>query len=1357
MVEARADFSRLPFFDGARDYNADIANLSESIVSTPFQNENLVLKTGLHLHWRMPQPLTKSLGTNFPAVPNRWLVSRSRLAGAQQRLVEKQWIIESDYLYPDGKGEEAGSVCVPYVSDHKNGKPRPFRYLGRKLPLATWRALTPESNAAAEYFSPLTAIGYGDPTFAAFYPNCHSVFGFHDGDYRTAPPSDLQYDVLGWYAEPQQDFLKIFLAHFEAEFLRANANRAANDADRIAALQNNLQWQLTLAAGQEFPRQMVCCARLYFNPQADYLNNPAKLAAHLTVTVGNTGTEALSAYLAAQIDSARKDVLEDQLEALHLAARLESRQLDTGAKFQEARHEKSFTPVPSGSLWTIRAENESAQPADAMAAHQHAQLELPTACAQLLHELNHWQRQYDRNRHEITTQRKQLFSDWYKYMLCVYPPEDTRDDYPDIDEVKFFITEKCLEPLRMFMAMTGEAQFTRDANGRITGAAATKAAQNAVAYKLVAALNALLSAIKTFNDNDGQSGCGFVLRQISGPRYWQPNEPVVLLARANSPTPSSALTQSQTLTTGIALDNLAPLDLVQPANARVLDRVSVAAQPWLRQPWQPFLLEWEVEVFNVKHHSNAHTTTRSYTPEFITSNYELPQNAPELALKPNAFALSKAANVYSGTSLLTPHAPLRLREQILAFIAKQRFDDKKLLLEAYAATRQLNPPTHEQLENFLLDEANNLTAWYVAQKLSAATDEQKARDATFTALRAYQKLFDLEALSQALSGFNEALLMHKQTMQLPIDDPLGFDDYKNFSNSVKFVVDKQTKSAPQPLNDFNPIRSGAMKILRLRLVDTFGQTLELNLQNLATTDTLRLPQRSDMIALPPRVVQPARLHFRWLAAQAQAQEANAHPHTSPICGWVLPNNLDNSLMIYDRAGKALGALTMNPEAPWQAAPGAATATPLTSLEPHLQRMVQYLLTRQQASIVQRRTQTFLQNFISTVDAALENIAPETFAQHQALALLLGRPLALVRASLGVELLGTPAVDQSWEKFRQDLLRNERETDNFTAVQFPIRLGEYQQLNDGVVGYWKENASGYEGDTFYAPQSDLALNDNFIVAHSAAPHNLVQALAAPPQVVSMLIDPTAKVHATCGVLPAKALDIPSEQYAAALQAIEVTFLAAPLLTDQTQIKRDLPSAPGYVWSWLEKSNGVWLEVQAAARITKAVLLTQLAQAVWDYLRDRSVAWLTPVAEDTTTAKVVLAAQRKAQTFGADFAGLENQIAALLEENKTSAQTITQNVFQEKFSAQIGAEVWSQLLASNVAWLKAGTANTAEAEVISKDRRGAQQLPGAYASLTRTLDRLIDVYQTGLLPTSTKATFAAPQTIREGWLKLKQSEA
>lgn len=157
LVEAMADFSRLPYFDGVRDVNSNIANISEEIVSQPFQNQNLYLKSGIHLHWALPDALTKGIQvsnnngqtqTAFPPVPNRWLVTRSR-----GETIETQWVVESDYLYPEGEGSQVGSIAYPI--EVQNDKPQPFRYLGRKVPLADWQ----EDQVGAKYLPSLTAVG----------------------------------------------------------------------------------------------------------------------------------------------------------------------------------------------------------------------------------------------------------------------------------------------------------------------------------------------------------------------------------------------------------------------------------------------------------------------------------------------------------------------------------------------------------------------------------------------------------------------------------------------------------------------------------------------------------------------------------------------------------------------------------------------------------------------------------------------------------------------------------------------------------------------------------------------------------------------------------------------------------------------------------------------------------------------------------------------------------------------------------------------------------------------------------------------------------------------------------------------
>jgi hypothetical protein len=71
-----------------------------------------------------------------------------------------------------------------------------------------------------------------------------------------------------------------------------------------------------------------------------------------------------------------------------------------------------------------------------------------------------------------------------------------------------------------------------------------------------------------------------------------------------------------------------------------------------------------------------------------------------------------------------------------------------------------------------------------------------------------------------------------------------------------------------------------------------------------------------------------------------------------------------------------------------------------------------------------------------------------------------------------------------------------------------------------------------------------------------------------------------LHATTGILPTKRITIPPDQFVAALRAIEVSFLSAPILMDKGQTEVAVPVEPGYTWSWLQMENGQWQEIPQA---------------------------------------------------------------------------------------------------------------------------------------------------------------------------------
>jgi hypothetical protein len=476
--------------------------------------------------------------------------------------------------------------------------------------------------------------------------------------------------------------------------------------------------------------------------------------------------------------------------------------------------------------------------------------------------------------------------------------------------------------------------------------------------------------------------------------------------------------------------------------------------------------------------------------------------------------------------------------------------------------------------------------------------------------------------------------MHQQTPQLRVADPLGFDDYQPFARSVSDAVKNSIFSAPEPQNDFNPVRSGTMKIHQLRLVDTFGQIRDLDVTKILPSEPLAGGSDGPLVSLPPRLVQPARVNFRWLAADGNEQEMNDHAATIPICGWVLANHLDDSLMIYDNRGTALGSLVKknagSQPPDWVPAPGGRGADAVDKISNlHLKKMV---------TTIQRWGPDFLDDFILALDSAVKNIEPENFAQHQDLALLMGRPLALVRASVNLELKGLPASHQGWNEFRQDMQREGRDDNGFSRVRFPIRIGEYRQFNDGTVGYWREKkGDGYEEDAFFAPQSDeeVKFKGAHLKTHKTDPDAMVffQTVESAPQILSLLIDPRGLVHATTGILPVKAISIPPDQYAAALQDIEITFLSTPILTDAGKIHLPLPDEAGYQWSWLQQDvRREWSEVSSRGLVRKEAFAAFGGEAddVWNDLIDRG--WIELIEkQDLTRASVTAKDKRKSQSL------------------------------------------------------------------------------------------------------------------------------
>ncbi|MEL6537827.1 MAG: hypothetical protein AAFQ98_20570, partial [Bacteroidota bacterium] len=436
---AHADFSKLPYKHGEGLANPNTPFLTEAILNPPFSDnqpgqEPHSLAAGLHIHWAVPEALTQghhrqdSTEVVYPALPNRWLV-RLKLNGT-----EHLRIVESDYLHPvgtDGEGAvsypltPADIAFAPGTNPGADALAQPFRYLGRHYILHKKGDSWPFTEQAADRLKHLTAVGYGDPSFASYYPNCHSVFGLHYS--KSMDKSDLKdgdiIQVAGWYADLENDPVHLVVKELQQEGTHTTGEAV------MEALQDRYGW----ANGETLRKdrhadplkdyalhQLICFSELRVNKDKS-VSNTERLKPH-RISVGHTGTEALGALLHHQKADQDPDTQRElQLAYGMLKPRWEGSQLDIWEHLQAERHLQGFVPLPSDTYWGLKTTTpEQLQVPDWQ--------QLPDGLVEQLYQVNvHWAERQQQE-HDRRYQQHLLFAEWCKYQTAKYHEDGEHHD-----------------------------------------------------------------------------------------------------------------------------------------------------------------------------------------------------------------------------------------------------------------------------------------------------------------------------------------------------------------------------------------------------------------------------------------------------------------------------------------------------------------------------------------------------------------------------------------------------------------------------------------------------------------------------------------------------------------------------------------------------------------------------------------------------------------------------------------------------------------------------------------------------------------------------------------------------------------
>ncbi len=1170
---------------------------------------------GIYLHWTLPRDLRHGThqedgSTDFPLVPNRWLVVRVQ-GGATAAQAVKAWILESDYCADcaDPTTPATSPFVNPYALD-SNGIPQPT-CLGRAIPFTP--ALTSLPVQAQPF---LRAVGPGSVTFATFSPGVQNVFAFYDdvSDASGTPidAATFSYYVAGWFSSPTYDPLG-------GTTWSPNPDVAGTYAN------DTFEWYV-YAASATLPQQMLVHSlvssvpwdRCADNPPA--ANYPTDIANTVKVAVANTAIDALSALV--RLD--RNNQTEaDLLEAFQYNL-LDQFDLPGSSELLNiAIRQHWFGASPGGTLWTVVAQervDSTALPVPPVPA-------LTSPQQQALAALNTAQDELDRQGRVLEAMQWVLFSLWWKNQWQLYnnPPVD--------GDFSTWLTTQL--PVQLQGATSCNVPNGTDPSKESIYACKVLAQQNLVSTLTTQAQNAQ-SAVQGLINPDTQE-----LKAINAPQFYYPNDPVVLitgLGRATNFDPGGSLLcrlSSQTVTaltvggtsycSGSAScaqniqaqlpvladpHNLLPdgvqqlnvenfflspelfaQDILGNVNLADAVRRAIAALPappvaelappgfamaeWA-QPWVPLLLDWSVTVLQQPAYSCG---TNQPTCTFDQSNWQFDGTdygwvGPTTPGGGNFDEADSGQMALKGRTFVTPQIAFTLADQ----------------LDAYVKNHTMRDPNLEAL----------------LQDLDTYIDGFRNQD----------------ILSQRLSGLLGLMIQRTYEQSVPPTGAIAGQLGTAIHGYPDPFPDEHSSEAAA-VWDFAPLRGTFFVITGLTVIDTFGRTVDLQLANYSTDPLtkgsvaeyyfypiagrdLTSPtglnpkpgqgQSSDptqrMLQLGPRMIRDSRLALQLISNDGQNNNIDQAAGANPICGWVIPNHLDRSLAFYDPDGNAWGELYLSLHSGgtympvWQPDPTNPDAPQSVAAIPNT-----FVSTLLQTLAARADDGSAFSDLIQVIDETLWTINPRGQRKDQNLSVLVGRPLVIVRVALSLQIRGlAPSNQDWWNLFAVDPQHLPDPTQPVPLVTvdggmasdlWSVRLGSQALRHDGVIGYYVDdpNTPANAFAVFNTVNLPAGVQTDYL--KQIGPGNYLplrfidDTVAAPDpkqnqiSYLTVLMDPRGSIDAFTGLLPVVTLDIPDQFIKPALQKMYYLFRAGPVLTSPEELRIPRPAARRGRWSWFDR--------------------------------------------------------------------------------------------------------------------------------------------------------------------------------------------
>lgn len=1155
---------------------------------------------GVYLHWVLPAGLRHSYTPgllDFPALPDHWLIMRFA-RDTNSTLTTKAWFIDGGVLNPSSATNLLFPNADKYVS----------KGVGRVVPLEEFGT----ANFSGERTT-ITAIGNastGSPTFTAFIAENRNIFSWHDKleDLRTTDTAKkvragttLTYCVLGWYRDPQSEPL---------------SSLAAKVIERRDASNNLLGWLIdppgwsidadTGATGDLLKRRSVFhgmvahinywSAGTYKGQMLGYPGSPSvggvltKSTPAFKVGVGNSAEDALVSLVSSEYSGEQQpgSLAKEQPNLWKALEAVIYRQSETLVRSWNVAprdmtvHQNSFSTREAGKIWYLRPRSNQSGvfPADANQTAAETAIQPTPAQLDELKALNQTQAEADAVGRDLAALQQELYARWWKL----------------VNKSKQFNVRK-LDP--------EEAECRT----LVKNVAALRDKLD----ERLATLKPLPDELKKKLPTELE------LKYDAAPRFWVPADPVIIVKNCGSPTkhqfprqhpcrlPQQIVTGAKVevdhvttsfkTPTGVAdiataalkhlpacpsivteLLNEASLveqlirhltektvparksfddaekwsrwtdqlvdDVTSDGNTGSFPKDPITLEPegmkirphrlvdlWVQQPWSPLFLDWQITWFPTPQSS---TEDQPFGPVWKFGDADF--------VPLNRESIPQRGFTVRGRSLLSP---------IDDRIFKEPVDMLRKLLHSKPKDGQQTGTTYPP----------------------AVIDVLKRYEVVWS-----ETLVQLPRgglMGQALTGFHQALLHRDATLPRITPDAgrpwlwsgnaQTFERLRALENEVRPLLEVRDdggvvgeRLAPPAATSqipFSLIRAGALRIDELWLVDDFGQFADLLGLTAARTISsgqvfhprMRWHDDPKVFAMPPRVVQPVRLNFRFTAATENSNETE--PSLNSICGWIFYNSLDQALVLCDHKGELMGHLAIarnesGLKVNWKA--GAAGVA--------LDRISNATLKKFAESLIQMNppSRARLLQLLDLINSSLERIRP---AGGHSETMLVGRPLAIVSASVGLELFG-----KAWSDPQLAPVECTGSADQKLDALARVNLGDAHSVEDGLIGYFKEGAY----DRIIVPRLLPQFNSSDYVKGQNV-HGLRAGFGAPER-ITLLLDPWGSVQATCGLVPSKTITLAHPELNRIAGQMEASFRVGPVLLPAGRLALPTPAGNKGMWNF-----------------------------------------------------------------------------------------------------------------------------------------------------------------------------------------------